>query len=63
MILTAELGFEGTAYHVWRLDTSFSQQHNSLRNCAEGPMDRQEHRVERRLVTLVQNSDVGRAAL
>ena len=29
-----------------------TQQHNSLWNCTEGPMDRQEHRVERRLAAI-----------
>ena len=29
-----------------------SQPHNPIWNCTEGPMDRQEHRVERRLAAI-----------
>jgi hypothetical protein len=46
MVPRAKLGFSGTAFHVWRLDTPSGQQHNPLSNCTEGPMDRQEHKVE-----------------
>ena len=35
-----------------RLDTSPDPQHNPIWNSTEGPMDRQEHKVERRLAAI-----------
>jgi hypothetical protein len=42
MVPPAKLGFSGTAFHVWRLDTPSDPPHNPIWNCTEGPMDRQE---------------------
>jgi hypothetical protein len=59
MVPPAKLSFSGTAYHVWRLDTSSEPQHNSLWNGTEGLMDRQEHRIERRLAAIFAANELG----
>jgi class 3 adenylate cyclase len=46
-----------------RLDTSVSPQQNLTLNCIEGPMDRQDRKVERRLAAILAADVVGASGL